>query len=232
MRNRAEIKVTLYLLRHGATPANREHRYLGKTDEALSEEGRAELLLKKKEIPAKLLLVSPMLRCRQTAEILFPGRAQMQIPEWTEMDFGRFEGKNYRELNGDPDYQAWIDSGGTLSFPGGESREAFIRRTNLGFARALSYLRAENTMGNTVEQMRKIAETDTGYLMEDSMKIRAAAVVHGGTIMALCSSFSDGAYFDFQVKNGEGYACRFKLPAEQVDDLEFIRKNGMEIRKL
>lgn len=79
MRNRTEIKVTLYLLRHGATPANREHRYLGKTDEALSEEGRAELLLKKKEIPAELLLVSPMLRCRQTAEILFPGRAQVQI---------------------------------------------------------------------------------------------------------------------------------------------------------
>lgn len=70
MRNRTEIKVTLSLLRHGATPANREHRYLGKTDEALSEEGRAELLLKKKEIPAELLLVSPMLRCRQTAEIL------------------------------------------------------------------------------------------------------------------------------------------------------------------
>ena len=115
MRNRTEIKVTLSLLRHGATPANREHRYLGKTDEALSEEGRAELLLKKKEIPAELLLVSPMLRCRQTAEILFPGRAQVQIPEWTEMDFGRFEGKNYRELNGDPDYQAWIDSGAAIS---------------------------------------------------------------------------------------------------------------------
>lgn len=203
----------LSLLRHGATPANREHRYLGKTDEALSEEGRAELLLKKKEIPAKLLLVSPMLRCRQTAEILFPGRAQVQIPEWTEMDFGRFEGKNYRELNGDPDYQAWIDSGGTLPFPGGESREAFLRRTSLGFARALSYLRAENTMESVTE-------------------IRAAAVVHGGTIMALCSSFSEGAYFDFQVKNGEGYVCLFHLPAEQGDDLKFLRKNGMEIRKL
>ena len=213
MRNRAEIKVTLSLLRHGATPANREHRYQGKTDEALSEEGRAELLLKKKEIPAELLLVSPMLRCRQTAEILFPGRAQVQILEWTEMDFGRFEGKNYRELNGDPDYQAWIDSGGTLPFPGGESREAFIRRTTLGFARVLSYLRAENTM-------------------ESAMEIRAAAVVHGGTIMALCSSFSEGAYFDFQVKNGEGYVCLFHLPAEQGDDLEFLRKNGMEIRKL
>ena len=232
MRNRSEIEVTLYLLRHGATPANRESRYLGKTDEALSEEGKTELFMKKKEIPVEWLLVSPMLRCRQTAEILFPGREQVQIPEWTEMDFGRFEGKNYMELNGDPDYQAWIDSGGTLPFPGGESREEFIRRTNLGFAKVLSYLRAGNTGKNTVEQTRKIAETDTGYLMEDSMEIRVAAVVHGGTIMALCSSFSEGAYFDFQVKNGEGYVCRFYLPAEQEDDLAFIRKNGMEIKKL
>ena len=35
-----------------------------------------------------------------------------------------------------------------------------------------------------------------------------AAVVHGGTIMAVCSSFTDGEYFDFQIGNGEGYRCK------------------------
>ena len=30
-------------------------------------------------------------------------------------------------------------------------------------------------------------------------------VVHGGTIMAVLSSLTGGEYFDFQVKNGEGY---------------------------
>ena len=209
----------IVFIRHSMTAGNLERRYIGcRTDEPLCEAGISLAQQKTAEIRQtfpmpEVVLTSPMRRCVQTAEILFPGRAQVQIPEWTEMDFGRFEGKNYRELNGDPDYQAWIDSGGTLPFPGGESREAFIRRTTLGFARVLSYLRAENTM-------------------ESAMEIRAAAVVHGGTIMALCSSFSEGAYFDFQVKNGEGYVCRFHLPAEQEDDLKFLRKNGMEIRKL
>ena len=74
------------------------------------------------------VFVSPMLRCRQTAEILFPQIPQIEIDPWREMDFGEFEGRNYAQLNGDPRYQAWIDSGGTLAFPGGESREAFIAR--------------------------------------------------------------------------------------------------------
>ena len=61
-----------------------------------------------------------MRRCIQTAKILYPGRAQVKIEEFRECDFGSFEGKNYQDLSGDPVYQAWIDSGGTLGFPGGE----------------------------------------------------------------------------------------------------------------
>lgn len=47
------------------------------------------------------------------------------IEELSECDFGEFENKNYKELSGNQDYQRWIDSNGTLPFPGGESREAF-----------------------------------------------------------------------------------------------------------
>ena len=41
MRNRPEnqIEIRLTLIRHGATLSNKEGRYLGKTDEALSPEG-------------------------------------------------------------------------------------------------------------------------------------------------------------------------------------------------
>lgn len=215
MRNRTDLKVTFSLIRHGETAANREHRYLGRTDAPLSQAGRAELILKKKETAsfALMLFASPMLRCRQTAEILFPENAPVLIPEWTEMDFGRFEGKNHKELNGNADYQAWIDSGGTLPFPGGESREGFIRRTTKGFKRAMEYLRTQSTEEKTLE-------------------MQAAAVVHGGTVMALCSVLSGGEYFDFQVENGSGYVCRFSLPAVQADDVEYIKRHGMEIRKL
>ena len=118
-----KIKVKITWIRHGMTQANGEHRYLGKTDEPLSETGIRLLQEKKKEYfssPPEFLYTSPMKRCVQTAELLFE-RKPILIPEWKEMDFGQFEGKNYEELTDDPCYQKWIDSNGTLPFPGGES---------------------------------------------------------------------------------------------------------------
>ena len=39
MWNRAENKVNCIFIRHGATASNRQHRYLGRTDEELDEAG-------------------------------------------------------------------------------------------------------------------------------------------------------------------------------------------------
>ncbi len=132
---------------------------------------------------------SPMKRCVQTAEALYPDIAPTLIPEWEEMDFGRFELKNYRELKEDAYYQAWIDSGGTLPFPEGESREAFIRRCEAGFQRMRGMLG------------RRPAE-------EGANAVTAGMVVHGGTMMALFSRYCGGAYFDYQTANGDGFRCR------------------------
>ena len=135
MRNRKENQIDLALIRHGMTASNSEKRYLGRTNEPLSEEGRRLLLLRKEQgcYPAASFLFSgPMTRCLQTGRLLYPEKTPLLIPEWTEMDFGEFEGKNYRELSGDARYQAWIDSGGLLPFPGGESREAFLLRCRKG----------------------------------------------------------------------------------------------------
>lgn len=130
MRNRSENKVEIVFIRHGRTPANKENRYLGKTDESLSLEGIEALRQEKAEKiypEIDYLFASPMKRCIETADILYPGKVPILVPQWKEMDFGLFEGKNYQELNGDKQYQAWIDSGGTLPFPQGESRPAFCR---------------------------------------------------------------------------------------------------------
>lgn len=115
----------IYLIRHGKTQGNLSGKYIGsRTDEPLCEEGIREL--KGKTYPqAQILFVSPMKRCIQTAELLYPGLEQRKIPLLQECDFGDFENKNYKELSGNPDYQAWIDSGGTLPFPGGEDSEEF-----------------------------------------------------------------------------------------------------------
>lgn len=191
MRNRSENKVEIVFIRHGRTPANKENRYLGKTDESLSLEGIEALRQEKAEKiypEIDYLFASPMKRCIETADILYPGKVPILVPQWKEMDFGLFEGKNYQELNGDKQYQAWIDSGGTLPFPQGESRPCFLQRCSQG-------------MYESVDRYRKLF---TGG-------VKIGCVVHGGTIMALLSTFYGGEYFDYQVKNGRGYCCMLSL---------------------
>ena len=63
MWNRTENQVKLVLIRHGETQANGERRYLGKTDESLSEDGIVALLSYKerKRYPdVEYLFTSPM----------------------------------------------------------------------------------------------------------------------------------------------------------------------------
>lgn len=172
----------IYLIRHGKTKGNLERRYIGSTDEPLCPQGIEELLQKRtlKIYPAspEKLAVSPMLRCRQTAQLLFPGVEQAVIPDFRETDFGRFENKNYLELSHDPAYQRWLDSNGTLPFPEGENHEAFCKRCAAAF-QSLS------------EQWQK-----------DNVRT-AAIVAHGGTIMAILSHRIPSDFYDWQVKNGD-----------------------------
>ena len=116
----------IYLIRHGKTKGNLEERYIGRTDEPLCEAGRENL--KKYQYPqVEMVFTSPMKRCMQTAETIYPGQQYQCIEELRESDFGAFEGHTYKELSGDVRYQAWIDSGGTLPFPGGEEQERSAR---------------------------------------------------------------------------------------------------------
>ncbi len=194
MRDWPEIKMMLAMIRHGETQANKEHRYLGKTDEPLSQSGIEALLSyqRMKMYPeVDHLFTSPMKRCIETAGILYPKLSPTVIPEWEEMDFGQFEYKNYDELKQDAWYQAWIDSGGTLDFPEGEGREKFILRCKEGFIRMCS-------------ELRKVAGQEASYTL------RVGMIVHGGTIMALLNVYGGKPYFACQVSNGKGYLCRME----------------------
>ena len=196
----------IFWIRHGETPSNKEHRYLGgRTDESLSKEGRS-FLKREKEAgrypKAELLFSSPMKRCLETGARLYPDQESRKIESFREMDFGAFEGKNYQELNGNTAYQAWIDSNGTLPFPEGESREDFICRCREGFFEMLREI--EGLCLKNVGEKGPIGE-------KTEIPLKIAAVVHGGTIMALLSSFYGGEYFDYQVKNGGGYRCMLRF---------------------
>ena len=65
----------LLLIRHSITAGNLARRYVGRTDEGLCPEGERLARESAAGLPEpELVYSSPMLRCRQTAELLFPGR--------------------------------------------------------------------------------------------------------------------------------------------------------------
>ena len=113
--------MTVYLIRHGKTQGNVERRYIGSTDQPLCSQGRAEL--RNKTGPeADRIIASPLLRCRETAEILYPGKGVEIVDDLRETDFGAFENHTYEELKDDPQYRAWLDGAGEAAPPGGESK--------------------------------------------------------------------------------------------------------------
>lgn len=173
----------IIFIRHGKTSGNLEKRYIGVTDEPLCEEGVSEL--KNISYPdCDIVISSPMKRCIQTAEIIYPDKKIVVGENLKECDFGKFEGKNYLELSGDADYQKWIDSGGTLAFPHGESPADFKKRC--------------------IEEFDK---TVSGYTENTVL----AFVVHGGTIMSVLEKYAypKGGYYDFQVQNAHGFITEF-----------------------
>ena len=82
MWNRSENKINCIFIRHGCTVSNREHRYLGRTDEPLDEARVFELknalnngvykALEENSLKEQIIITSPMRRCKQTAEIILP----------------------------------------------------------------------------------------------------------------------------------------------------------------
>lgn len=241
-----EGMMELIMIRHGRTKGNTESRYIGTTDEPLLA-SEAERLLAKRETLEEMrmdhpdiLFASPMKRCVETAAILFPESKPVIVPDFRECDFGEFENKNYQELSGNMDYQRWIDSGGRLPFPGGESMSSFQERVCRTFDRvvreasehicgetgrtggASEYLCGET--GRTGKASEEAQDRSISGTSGDPV-IRAAMVVHGGTIMAVLEKYGypRKSYFEWHVGNGDGFLLSVR---ETGDDLQLSVRRG------
>ena len=175
------------LIRHFPTKGNRLKQYIGRTDEPLDQEAVAKITESLREASfsypeVSLVVISPMIRCRETADWIYPGIPKLCCEKLRETDFGNFEGKTYEELKDCPLYRQWISDGAEGKIPNGESRAEFDRRCIDGF----------------LEVMEKLC-------MEGQESV--AFVIHGGTIMTLMDRFSceHKDFYDWQVKNGMGY---------------------------
>ncbi len=178
--------IRLVLIRHFATIGNLQKKYIGTTDEPLCEEGKK--LLDKVSYPiVDMVLTSPLLRCRETARLIYPQIRPIICDDFRECDFGEFENKNYMELTGNPEYQAWLDSNGTLPFPKGEGVEEFKGRIFLEFQKRMEFCNAKG-------------------------KEAVALVVHGGTIMSILEKYAypKKEFYYWQVKNGSGYIADYE----------------------
>lgn len=196
------FKTTIVLIRHGMTQGNKEKRYIGITDEALLDVSWRELVAKRDVLAASVryrmqtkCYVSPLLRCRQTANALFPELEQVVIDDFKECNFGLFENKNYAELNGNPVYQQFIDSGGQTAFPEGENQADFCLRVNEAFARVVLDFLAEQ---------EELQRQPSNLEVMDPLCI----VAHGGTIMSILSKYAtlSKPFYDWMLGNG----CYYK----------------------
>ncbi len=202
---RRKIMKTVYLIRHGQTPGNAEKRYSGgRTDESLCEEGIKVAREAKKtydEIFAPYdgnfrICVSPLKRALETAGILFGENRDdfTKIDNLKEMDFGLFEGKTYEELNGTPEFQVWVDSGGKDPIPEAETYEGFAKRIFEGLKEAVGQSTEDETL---------------------------AIVCHGGTIMAAMSVLTGKDKYDFMVNNLCGYRIELENKDGEIHLLSY-----------
>ena len=79
--------------------------------------------LRRADIDPKVVYISTLQRTRQTAEVLFPDAELVPVDGLKEMCFGSFEGRNYIEMEHDPDYQAWVAANCESSCPDGERKD-------------------------------------------------------------------------------------------------------------
>ena len=159
----------------------------------------------KQKKPSEIeIATSPLKRCIQTAELIYPGLEIVTEPMLRECDFGEYERKTYEELKNEPGYIRWMESGGMTAFPGGEEQELFRRRCEDGVKKWISRLLRE--------------EADS-----------AAFIVHGGTIMAALSKLSEDTheFYHWQVENGGGYVAEVT-----VEDWENSRKVVRNVKRL
>ena len=120
------------VLRHGMTEANEKGVYIGSTDLPLSDKGAAELAAKTDEYDyprVHRVYSSPLRRCTETAEILFPDTELCTVDDLRELNFGEFENKSIDELARRKDYNDWLRGGKDARPPKGESLEEMTART-------------------------------------------------------------------------------------------------------
>lgn len=115
------------LMRHGETDWNRQGRVMGRHPVELSAHGRTQVEAAARfaqPLAPDLIVTSPLVRARQSAEIMSLGLGGVEIiedPAIAEVLYGRWEGKTYHELIEDSHYLEYRKAPLERPTPGGET---------------------------------------------------------------------------------------------------------------
>ena len=125
---------------------------------------------------------SPLARCLETAEIIYPEQKLMVVDEICEMNFGDFENKTQNQLKDLHEYTEWLKGGAEAAPPNGEKYGDFMLRCIEGLDAIFT------------DMMNR----DITY---------AACITHAGVITNLLCGYGlpKGKPADFLCAPGEGY---------------------------
>lgn len=209
----------IHFIRHGACEETRRGEYVGTKDVSLSKEGKEELkrLDSQLDYPGvPVIFTSPLKRCIQTCEIIYPALKPIIINELRECSFGEWEGRTAESLSSNKDFKKWLAGDTSVKPPKGESGSDFTRRVC-------------NIFQDIVDGLIKTGNTN------------AVIVTHGGVIMTLLSVYGlpQAKPFDWAVEDGCGYSMRIipslwmrdrvgevyaRLPLKRKDDSEDYKR--------
>ena len=178
----------IHFIRHGPIDETLSGKYIGTTDVPLSDKGKTALRKLDYDYSypgAQALFTSPLKRCTQTAQLLYPDLKPLVIANLSECNFGEWEGKTADELKNDEDFQKWLAGDNGVKPPRGESNADFVRRICLMFE-------------SIVEGLMKTGVTES------------VIITHGGVIMTLLAVYGlpQAKPFEWTMDNGFGYSVR------------------------
>lgn len=172
---------TLYLVRHGATAANLEGRYIGWDEHPLSPEGLAQAQRVAGFLAGQSptsLYTSDLGRCVQTAEQIGQAAGLMPVADrrFRELNFGRFAGSTYAEIAArwPAELAAWLDDPERVAPPEGESLASLRQRV-----------------------LAALPQEDGAVL-----------VTHGGVVRTVLAHLTGRAFWSWAVPPGSVYTVR------------------------
>ena len=194
----------IHFIRHGACEETAKGQYVGTKDVSLSEDGIAELKKLDEEFDypgTPVVFTSPLKRCLQTCEILYPAIKPIVINELRECSFGEWEGRTAESLSNNEDFKKWLAGDTSVKPPKGESGADFTRRVC-------------NIFSDIVDGLIKTGTTN------------CVIVTHGGVIMTLLAVYGlpQAKPFEWTMDNGYGYSIRITPMLWQRDKVAEVFK--------